>query len=66
MQHEYRAGPARHEGPALPSGEREHEPNCARAFRPRALQSISRFLSPHPPLSLYLTPAGLVPISSSS
>jgi hypothetical protein len=31
MQHD-RAGHARHEDPALPSGEREHGPDCARAF----------------------------------
>ena len=30
-QHD-RAGPARREGPALPSGEREHEPDRARAI----------------------------------
>ena len=30
-QHD-RAGPARQEGPALPSGEREHEPDRARAI----------------------------------
>ena len=30
MEHD-RAGPARHEGPVLPSGEREPVPDCARA-----------------------------------
>jgi hypothetical protein len=52
------AGPARHEDPALPSGEREHGPNCARAFRPRAPLSrrlCSPLSLPNPPLSHYLT-----------
>ena len=31
-----RARHARHDGPALPFGERESELDCARAFRPRA------------------------------
>ena len=45
-----RRGSARHEDPALPSGEREHGPNCARAFRPRALQSCSLSPAFSPPI----------------
>ena len=54
-----RRGSAMHEDPALPFGEREHEPNCARAFRPRAplsRQTISRLC---PPLSLPQSPLSI-------
>ena len=50
-----RRGSAMHEDPALPFGEREHEPNCARAFRPRAplsRQTMSPAVSPPIPHSL--------------
>ena len=52
-----RAGHARHEGPVLPSRDVNRIQKRA-GFRPRALRSTSRFLSPNPlspSLSLFLS-----------